>query len=256
MCYYVRMEGDSANRSSPFGKNLREARLARGLSQTQLARLTKSERIRLIRIEQGTRKATWNEALDFARVLKIPLERLISGRLRPAINLRGIAFELLHLGVVDLEIADAEVPGAFRRPEQILVLAVKGDRPEPRVVEAIPFVLARQRLQAPLVRAFAEHYDRRAIHRLAWLSDITLTISRLAHFPIELRTETQLETIVRLAKKPKKPDSLGHPQTGKLPPVSKRWNVTYACDLKGFLQRTIELHSALQQTIQPPEFDE
>jgi hypothetical protein len=71
-----------------------------------------------------------------------------------------------------------------------------------------------------------------------------------------LRSERQLDLIIRSARKPAGPDSLGHPQKDKLPAVSRRWNVTYACDLKGLLQRTIDLNAALQRTHQPPEIDE
>ena len=250
------MSDKSANRTSSLGKNLKEARLLAGLSQAQLARAARLARLRLVRIENGILEPTWNEVLQLARVLKIPLERLNSGRWSPATDLRGIAFQLCHLGIHDLEVSEPQVPGAFRRSEQVLALALQGDRPEPRIVEAIPFVLARRRFNVPLIRAFAKLHDPRAIHRIAWLSDITLAISRLASFPIEVHSERQLEIIIRSARKPVEPDSLGHPQNEKLPAVSRRWNVTYACDLKGFLQRTIELNAALQRTHRPPEIDE
>ena len=96
-------------------------------------------------------------------------------------------------------------------------MAVQGDRPEPRIVEALPFVLARRRFNVPLILAFAKIYDPRVRHRLAWLSDVTLALSRLASFPIELRSEKQLSEIIRAGSKPTEPDSLGHPRTDKLP---------------------------------------
>ena len=35
-------------------------------------------------------------------------------------------------------VGDAPVPGAFRRPEEVLNLALTGAAPDPRIVEAIP----------------------------------------------------------------------------------------------------------------------
>jgi transcriptional regulator with XRE-family HTH domain len=249
------MNANSATLTRAIGKNLQEARLQAGLSQAQLARAARIARLRLVRLEIGKRQPTLDESLGLARALKVPLQRLISGRWQPATNLRGIAFELYHLGVRDLEVVEPSIPGAFRPLEQVLVLAVQGDRPDPRIIEAIPFVLARRRFNVPLIHAFAAIHDPRASHRLAWLSDITLAISRLATFPIELRTERQLEALIRSATPPNESDSLGHPQTARLPAVSKRWNVTYACDVQGFLQRTIDLN-VIGGPARQPEFDE
>ena len=94
----------------------------------------------------------------------MPMERVTTGRWRPKSDLRGIAFELYQLGIRDLEVAGAFVPGAFRLPEQILVIALQGDQPEPRVVEAVPSILARRRLKVPLTEAFADYYDCAAEH--------------------------------------------------------------------------------------------
>lgn len=245
-----------ARESFTFGKHLREARLQSGLTQVQLARRAQMHRLRLLKIERGGVEATFREAIRLCSVLRISVQRLMSGRSRPATDLRGLAIELFHLGLGDLEVNEPRVPGALRRPEQVLVLALKGDRPEPRVVEAIPFVLAHRRFGVSLTIAFANHYDPRVRHRLAWLSDITLTLARLADFPVELTWERQLSEFIRAGKKPAEADSLGHPTRRTLPPVSRRWNITYAGELSDFLRRTQELHTAYTRFRNPPETEE
>src|SRR5687768_4680250 len=97
-----------------FGKNLKEARLQAGLTQVRLARTARVHRIRLLRIERGLVDPSLSETVQLCKALKIPVERLISARWRPTGDLRGIAFELFHLGIQDLEVDDPRVPGAFR----------------------------------------------------------------------------------------------------------------------------------------------
>ena len=44
------------------------------------------------------------------------------------------------------------------------------------------------------------------------------------------------------------PDSLGHASDGKLPPIWRRWNITYAGTMQDFLRRSIEVHEAFEAT--------
>jgi hypothetical protein len=185
-----------------------------------------------------------DEAVRIAGVLRVPLESLATGRWKPGTDLRGIAFELFHLGIQDLEVSAPRVPGAFRPGEQIVAAAVKGDRPEPRLVEALPLVLARRKLNVPLTLAFGDAYDTRVRTRLAWLSDITLTLGQLSTFPAEIKHESQLREFVQAGVRPSAPDSLGHPGGKNPSPVWKRWNVTYAGDLSTFLRRVSDAQSA------------
>jgi hypothetical protein len=164
------------------------------------------------------------------------------------VGLRGIDLELYHLGITDLRIADPHVPGAFRRPEQVLALALRGDRPDSRVVEAIPFVLAKQTLSVPLTLAFADIYDKRVRTRLAWLSDITLTLDRTGKLPIAIESEDQLSELIRRAKKPQRADDLGIPSTKKVHPIWSRWNITYAGQLDDFASRTNAEARSFEQT--------
>lgn len=201
-------------------------------------------RLQIVRIEAGQVVPRLDEAIRLAEVLKVPLEWLVSRRWSMRTDLQGIAIELYHLGIRDLEVADPEVPGAFRLPEEILALALSGDRPEPRVVEALPFVLARRSFQAALTHAFAAMYDRRVSTRLAWLSDITLALSQLSTAPlaIESRARAHLLAFVNMGVPATEPDSLGHPTVGKLSPIWRRWNITYAGTLQDFLRRTVDVN--------------
>ena len=52
------------------------------------------------------------------------IQKLIGGSDRSGIGFQEIAIELRHLGVMDLWVKDARVPGAFRRPEELIALVV------------------------------------------------------------------------------------------------------------------------------------
>ncbi len=244
------MRDDAAN----FGTNLRKARLLARTSQALLSKRTGISRTRLVRLEKGIFTPTLPEAVRLAAALRIPLQKLTTGNWRPARDLRGIAIELFWLGIRDLEVPDASVPGAFRRGEQVLVLALQGNRPEPRVVEAVPFVLAQRKLNVPLTLAFARLYDPRAATRLGWLSDITLALARQKGFLTEVKWEAQLSRLIAAAKKfPTPEDSLGHPGHGKRHPIWLRWSITYAADLEDFRRRSIELEVASRASATEPD---
>ena len=211
------------------------------MTQSALARQSGVNRIKILRTEAGLYSPNWDEVLCLAQVLRVPLQRFLSGKTRPAIGLKGIAFELYHLGIRDYVVAGAEVPGAFRRPEQVIAVALQGDCPEARLVDAMPFVLARQKLNAGLALAYADSHDRRVRGRLAWLSQVTLGLGRLNTFPIPLRAPEILEKIVKRVTKPAEPDDLGHPGPGRASPLWRRWNITYGGTMMNFLARARDL---------------
>ncbi len=240
-----------------IGKNLALARRSVGLTQTALATAAHIHRIQIVRMEAGLVIPRLDEAIRLAEVLQVPLEKLVTGRWFARTDLKGIAIELYYLGIRDLEVADPQVPGSFRYAEEVLVLAVSGDRPEPRVVEAIPFVLARQRLRASLVAAFSIAHEKRALIRLAWLSDITLALSQLSTMPVPLESwaVAQLRTLIKMGNEENtkehpesQTDSLGHPATSRVSPIWRRWNIAYAGTLQDFLRRTIEVDVAFQSS--------
>ena len=121
-----------------FGENLAAARALRGLSQKELASLCGLSQVQISYFEGGKRWPTLPQLAKLAEVLEIPFEEFLTSRDRSEIDLREIALELRSLGIVDLRIGNARVPGAFHAPEQVISLALAGDEPEPRIVEAIP----------------------------------------------------------------------------------------------------------------------
>lgn len=240
-----------------FGHRLEAARKSAGLTQAALARTTDIHRLQIVRMEAGSALPRLDETLRLAESLHVPLEYFTDGRFAPTHDLRGIALELYRLGVRDLVVANPRVPGTFRSKEELLVLAVSGDRPEPRVIEAVPYLLLRRHFLTPLVTAFADMFDRRAHGRLAWLSEIALGLNQLSTMPLlpfgssptgGRSTPAALVGLIEAGRKSPAPDSLGHPGTGNLSPIWRRWNVTYAGRLDDFLRRTLEVHAAFEAT--------
>jgi transcriptional regulator with XRE-family HTH domain len=225
-----------------FGANLRNIRRSMGgISQTTLARRSDVNRTTIVKTEAGSSIPRIDEIFRIAAALKIPIQKLMTGKSRPQIGLKGIAFELHDLGIKDYVISEAIVPGAFRRSEEVLVLALRGDRPDVRLIAAMPYVLARRRFHVGLTLAFANLHDRRVRARLAWLSEITLSLGRDSRFPVAIRTEAELERLIKRCKRPDEPDSLGYPSEKRPSPLWRRWNINFAGDLDAFLNRAIEL---------------
>jgi transcriptional regulator with XRE-family HTH domain len=226
--------------TSSFGENLRNARRGAQLTQATLARAAKVSRLTVVRAEQGLLIPRFDEVVRLAEVLKVPLVYFLTARFSPSTDLRGIAFELYHLGVRDLVVSAPSNPGGFRRVEQTLVLALKGDSPEPRVVEAFPLILAGTEPEAGLTSAFADVHDPRVKTRLAWLADVTLTLKQLGSFPLEIRSERHLSQLKQAGVK-SEPDAVGQWGEGPFSPVWQRWNIRYAGTVADFLKRTQQL---------------
>ncbi len=246
---------------SQLGRNVRAARMTLGLTQSGLAEAIGVSRYSLLRLEAGEYMPAWDEAVRLAGKLKVPLEWLTTGRIHPSVvGLESIAFELHRLGIRDLAVDATRPPGAFRRTEEILTEAIAGDRPEPRVIEAIPFVLARTSFDRHLVLAmYSNDPSRRGfrLRRLGWLADIALTLSGRDGFPPVERPQDleAYSTIVLEVEKwaGLRPDSLGHPDEANLPPIWRRWNVSYAGRMPDFLRRATELKEAIRNNPVVPE---
>lgn len=240
------------------GRHLEQARKAVGLTQLALAKAAGINRVQIVRMEAGRIVPRLDEVVRLAEVLKVPIEWFIAGRCMPTYDLRGIALELYRLGIRDLQVSDPRVPGSARHREEVLVIAVSGDRPEPRIVEAVPFLLLQRYYIVELVTAFAGVFDKRALTRLAWLSEIAQTLNRSGAMPHLTWSSASAGPAHLYAlkkageqglKKPTllpEPDSLGHPGSGHFSPIWRRWNITYAGTMDDFRRRTIEVHAAFE----------
>ena len=222
-----------------FGLNLYATRLGARLTQSALARRAQISRLKIVRAESGSYEPSFAEVMQLAAALDVPLEQFASGRPRPSRALSGIATELRHLGITDLKVAAARPPGAFRPAEEVVALAARGDRPPPRVIDALPYVLTRREFDPHLLLAFARRIDPRVRRRLAWLADVSLVLCQHADFPPAESTAglERLAALVRLPSATDPVDALGYPTTGRPPLLWRRWRVTYATDLDGFRER-------------------
>jgi hypothetical protein len=181
-----------------------------------------------------------DQLLRIARALDFPWQRFLSGGDRPGNGVRDLAIELRNLGLIDLWVDAPVVPGAFRRPEEVVSLAVAGEEPEARIVEGVPAVLAWNRWDGRLLRAFARATGRRTVYRLAWLAEVALSLNRTLGFPGGCPGKEDLAAFVKGVRQPTTDtwDSLGKPaDEPPRSPLWKRWRINYAASPATFRQR-------------------
>src|SRR5262245_35482208 len=138
-----------------IAKTLSAARNERGLTQTELAERCQLKRQQINYFESGVRVPSLKQLFQISRALDLPLQRLLSGTNQPGSEVREMAIELRNMGLIDLWVESPIVPGAFRHPEEVLALAVAGEKPETRIVEGVPTILAWNQWNSSLLWAFA-----------------------------------------------------------------------------------------------------
>lgn len=229
-----------------LGANLVLARLDRGFSQGRLARECKLAQAQVSLFETGRRLPSLDQFVRLARALDVPLQRLLTGADRPGVELKDLAVELRRLGGVDLWVADATVPGAARRPEEVIALAASSGSPDPRVVEVLPALLSWNEISPPLLRA--QGIVTRTTYRLAWLADVALTIERQKGFPGGCR-KGPLERFLKAVEPPSEAawDDLGRPADSPPKyPAWRRWKISYPATPDRFEERARELNGYRQ----------
>ena len=102
---------------------------------------------------------------------------------RPGIELRDIAIELRNLRNRGSMGEGCPCAGAFRRPEEVIALVLAPEEPAPRIVEAVPALLAWNEIDPILLQAHGLTHGPRTCTRLAWLADVTLAIDKHGGFP-------------------------------------------------------------------------
>jgi transcriptional regulator with XRE-family HTH domain len=228
-----------------MGMNVLLIRLERGFSQGRLARECKLSQAQVSLIEAGRRLPSLDQFVRLARALDVPLQRLLSGSNRPGVELKDLAVELRQLGATDLWVSDAAVPGAARRPEEVIALAVSGSSPDPRVVETLPALLSWNKINPRILRAHG--FATKTNYRLAWLADLALAIERQKGFPGGCR-RGPLERFVKSVGLPPQGapwDDLGSPGEGTpTSPMWRRWKICYGGRVDDFTQRALALASS------------
>jgi transcriptional regulator with XRE-family HTH domain len=244
------MPSDQPTRAPGFdnlNRHLAELRRKRGLTQRALAMQCGVSQSAIARLEAGEHEPSLALVARLVQVLETSWQYLMTGSDRPGRGIQDLAVELRALGIVDLLVEGARSPGAFRRKEEVIALALSGDAPEPRIVEAMPAVLAWNRWCPLLLRAHAAHHDRRGLHRIGWLASIVLSLEQLGRFPGGCLSPRALERVVLTAQRPAEQDTLGRSPEGiKLPPVSLRWNIGYPATLETFRARAAHLFAIKQ----------
>lgn len=243
-----------------LGRWLLKARQQQGLTQKELAVRAEISQPRVSSIEQGEVLPTLPQLLRLAQALAVPLQWFLNGKVNPGTEVPELALQLRRLGVIDLFVPNAVVPGAFLPTEEVLALAVSAKQPDPRIVEAIPAVLAWNRWTPALLRVYSRPWSSQTSIRLAWLADVALTIHRTTKypgggFPRGCPQHKQLEAFVgplfKKAKPSLKNDDLGRPgKETALPPVSKRWKISYDAPLEAFFERALELEFGLKNQLE------
>ena len=231
-----------------FGPHLAAARLRRGLSQGELAGSCGLAQSQVSLLEAGRRPPTVAQLLGLARALDVPLQQLLGGSPSPGEDLASLSVELRGLGLVDLWVADAKVPGAARPTEEVLALACAG-LPDPRVIGAIPALLAWNPTRPGILRAFARASG--AARRLAWLADIALAIDHRGGFPGGCRRGALERFVAATPRPPKRAawDDLGSPSPSIPPPspIWRRWKIGHGSAMADFERRALDLASARAQ---------
>jgi transcriptional regulator with XRE-family HTH domain len=239
-----------------LGKWLLKARRHQGLSQKELAIRASISQPRVSGIEKGDVLPTLSQLIRLARALVVPIQWFLSGSVTSGTDVSDVALQLQWLKIADLFVPEDLVPGAFRPTEEALALSVRGNQPNPRIIEAIPAVLAWNRWSPSRLREYSRPRGSKARIRLAWLADVALTIHRTIGFPGGCPQFQTLESFIgslsRARKLPLRNDDLGRPgDEEKLPPVSKRWHISYDGPLSSFIERARHLNSLLEQRSLP-----
>jgi transcriptional regulator with XRE-family HTH domain len=234
-----------------LGRWLRKARVRQGLTQKELAVRANVSQPRVSGIEKGQILPTLPQLIRLARALVVPLQWFLNGSVTPGTELPDFALQLQWLKIVDLLVPDSLIPGGFRPTEEVLALAVRENQPNPRIIEAIPAVLAWNRWSPSRLREYSRPRASKASIRLAWLADVALTIHRTTGFPGGCPQYKNLESFVGSLAKANLPltnDDLGRPgDEQKLPPVSRRWMISYDAPVASFVERAKRLKFQLEQ---------
>lgn len=131
----------------PIGEWLKKARRDADLTLSELARLTGVSSSALARFESNRAVPSFADVCVIAQRLRWPLLYFATGRERTGNDRRALAAQLFYWGLRDLRLAERVLLGEIRAFEELIAEVVAGD-PSPRVLEALPALLLRNKFVA------------------------------------------------------------------------------------------------------------
>lgn len=224
-----------------FGLQLRHVRRRNGVSQAALARALSVDRSLVSRWESGEREPGYSEVVLAAQVLGIPVSLLVEGLAELPGGPEIVWRELAARGAPLLS-ATSRPLWALRPLRDTLADALL--HPDPRVLDYLPALLLTQS-EGPrsLWGACADWGVER---RLGWVADIAVGLASSSPAPGGRPAGRLAQEVRDLCTRPAADadlDSLGFPAEDptRLPPVFRRWRISYDGDLGRFEEAAGEL---------------
>ncbi len=234
----------------PIGQWLRTARKGSLLTLAELAGLTGISSSALGRFESNRAIPSVDDVCVISQQLGWPLLYLTTGRERTGNDPAALVSELYYWGLRDVSLPERVLFGEVRSFEN-LVAEVLGGEVSGRILEAVPALLLRNRLETSELISQGRQYGN--LRRLGWLADVAQTIS--SGIPLQyLHPEATrwLRTVVKSAKSERAPkeidyvlasaaNSSGKQAWAASPPLTRRWRIACDITLRQFAARALSL---------------
>ncbi len=224
-----------------FGERLRRHRKLAGWNQEALARSLSVDRSLISRWESGSREPGLWEVVRAARALGVTVSALVVGSEGLVGGGEVVWREIAARGAPFL--AAGGTPLWALRPVQDSV-ADALLHPEPRVIDHLPGLLLIEDFPPRALWGLCADWG--VERRLGWIADVALGLTREGGIARRAPRTRALLDLVALCARPnpdEAPDSLGFPasEPGALPPVFKRWRISYDGELERFAVAAREL---------------
>ncbi len=232
------------DRALHLGARIRRARRDLGLSQTQIGREVGVDGSLISRWETGTRSPELWHIVDLAGSLDVPVGWLVLGQRGLPGGSATVSAELQGRGL-PLGGGTQGTLWALRPIEETIADSLR--TPEPRIIDRLPGVLLREPFRPHTLwglcrDAGPRSAPRRVEYRLGWALDLARLLANRGLAPLPDGVESALALVCR--PEPDSPfDSLGAgaKDPGALPPIWRRWRVSYDQDLSIFESHVAEL---------------
>lgn len=217
-----------------FGERLRRHRKLAGWNQEGLARALSVDRSLISRWESGSRKPGLWEVVRAARALGVPVSALVVGSEGLVGGTDVVWQEIAARGAPFLATGTSPL-WALRAVQESVADALL--HPEPRVIDYLPGLLLIEDFPPRALWGLCADWG--VERRLGWIADLALGLTREGGIPRHPPRTRALLHLLELCSRPdpdEEPDSLGFPATepGGLPPVFKRWRISYDGELERF----------------------